>query len=339
MNLPLTFRLLLWPFSVVYGVAARLHAWLYAQGIYTTKRLNTPVISVGNLTVGGTGKTPMVLWLAERYLAEGKRVAILSRGYRGTGGTSDEVEMMKGRLGDRVVFGVGPDRYLEARRIETEQPVSVFLLDDGFQHLELARDVDLVLVDSTTFDSKKWLLPAGSMREPLSAVRRASAVVLTRMSSERSDSATRQSIHEVADVPTFSAETKLLGYRHVGNGQHANLEEDALPPQPVFAFCGIGNPSAFLSDLKRWGIMIAGQQVFGDHHSYSAHDTKVLEAHAQRVGAKSLLTTEKDVQNLKKLRFSELPLYCCRIALELRDDKELCLLLKRKIASRTGAAA
>jgi tetraacyldisaccharide 4'-kinase len=340
MTMPLPYRLLLLPLSLMYGAAARLHAWLYAQGIYTTKRLSTPVISVGNLTVGGTGKTPMVLWLAERFLAEGKHVGILSRGYGGTGGSSDEVEMMKERLGDRAVFGVGSDRYVEGRRIEAEQPVNVFLLDDGFQHLELARDVDIVLVDSTTFDSTKWLLPAGSMREPLSALRRASAVVFTRVSSERSDSTARQATRKASEnLPTFSAETRLLGFRCVSKGQQADVAEDELPPQPVFAFCGIGNPSAFLSDLKRWGIGIAGQQVFRDHHFYTAHDAKILEAHAQRAGAKALLTTEKDIQNLKKVHFSELPLYCCRIALELSDDKEFCLLLKNKIASRKGAAA
>jgi tetraacyldisaccharide 4'-kinase len=340
MRLPLPYRLLLLPLSLMYGAAARLHAWLYAKGIYTTKRLSTPVISVGNLTVGGTGKTPMVLWLAERFLAEGKHVGILSRGYRGTGGSSDEVEMMKDRLGDRAVFGVAANRYVEGRRIEAEQPVNVFLLDDGFQHLELARDVDIVLVDSTTFDSTKWMLPAGSMREPLSALRRASAVVLTRVSSGGPDSSASQAIHkDAAGVPTFCAETKLLGFRCVSKGQQADLPEDELPPQPVFAFCGIGNPSAFLDDLKRWGIGISGHHVFRDHHSYTAHDSKILEAHALRTGAKALLTTEKDIQNLKKAHFSGLPLYCCRIALEVRDETEFCLLLKNKIASRKGAAA
>src|ERR1700739_3717093 len=135
MNLPLPFRLLLWPFSLVYGAAARLQAWLYAHRIYTAKRLNAPVVSVGNLTVGGTGKTPMVVWLAEKFLAEGKHVAILSRGYRGSDGTSDEVEMLKARLGDRVVFGVGPDRYVEGRRIESEHQGVFFFLDAGVKHL------------------------------------------------------------------------------------------------------------------------------------------------------------------------------------------------------------
>src|SRR6266403_3077622 len=117
MNLPRALRILLWPLSKLYGLYVRLRRAFYARGWIKAKRLRAKVISVGNLTVGGTGKTPMVLWLAEKFLAEGKSVAILSRGYRGTGGTSDEVEMMKERLGDRVVFGVGPDRYKEGKRI------------------------------------------------------------------------------------------------------------------------------------------------------------------------------------------------------------------------------
>src|SRR5580692_652934 len=140
MNLPPWLRLLLWPASVIYGDLARLRARLYAQGTLKTKRLNTPVISVGNLTVGGTGKTPMVIWLAERFLAEGKRVGILSRGYKGNGGTSDEIELMRSRLQSRARFGVGADRYSEGRRLEENDEVDVFLLDDGFQHLQLHRD-------------------------------------------------------------------------------------------------------------------------------------------------------------------------------------------------------
>jgi tetraacyldisaccharide 4'-kinase len=338
MNLPLPIRLLLWPFSVVYGLAAQSHAWLYAQGIYSKKHLNAPVVSVGNLTLGGTGKTPMVLWLAEKFLEQHKRVAILSRGYRGTAGTSDEVQMMKERLGDRVIFGVGPDRFKEGRRIETENPVSVFLLDDGFQHLELVRDFDLVMVDSTTFDSNGGLLPAGNMREPLSALRRASAVVLTRTRGEGVNSAAVQAIREVADLPTFCAETRLLGFRCVsGDGKRVPGRE-AGPPQPVFAFCGIGNPDAFFSDVKSWGVEVAGNKVFRDHHVYTARDLRILEEQAQLVGAKALLTTEKDLQNLAKLRFTKLPLFCCKIAIDVRDGEALCALIKKKIAARPGFA-
>ena len=148
MNIPRPLAIALWPLSLVYGSAAKLRAWLYKQGWLKQKRLNRPVISVGNITVGGTGKTPMVIWLAEKLLAEGKHVAILSRGYRGANGTSDEIELMKQRLQGRVQFGVGSDRYAEAQRLDAAG-VDVYLLDDGFQHLQLARDADIVLVDST----------------------------------------------------------------------------------------------------------------------------------------------------------------------------------------------
>src|SRR5258707_9818079 len=127
MNLPPLLRILLWPLSQVYGIYVRCRYRLYARGWLKPKRLNATVISVGNLTVGGTGKTPMVLWLAEKFLAEGKRVAILSRGYRGKHGTSDEIELLRARLGSRVRFGVGADRFAEGRKLEEAEPVDIFL--------------------------------------------------------------------------------------------------------------------------------------------------------------------------------------------------------------------
>src|SRR4029077_19960717 len=111
MNISPLVRMLLWPLSLLYGAIVRLRVWLYAKGLLKRRRLKAPVISVGNLTVGGTGKTPVVIWLAQKFLADGKRVAILSRGYRGGNGTSDEIELMKFRLQGRVSFGVGKDRF------------------------------------------------------------------------------------------------------------------------------------------------------------------------------------------------------------------------------------
>ena len=142
-------RMLLWPLSAIYGAFVRVRVWLYALGWVEKKRLKGKVISVGNLTVGGTGKTPMVIWLAEKFLADGKRVAILSRGYKGANGTSDEIELMKFRLQGRVSFGVGKDRFAEGHQLESQQPVDVFLLDDGFQHLKLRRDLDILLMDAS----------------------------------------------------------------------------------------------------------------------------------------------------------------------------------------------
>src|SRR6184192_362214 len=160
MTFPRPVRILLYPLSILYGGIVRLRMRLYEQGWLKRKRLKGTVISVGNLTVGGTGKTPMVIWLAEKFLAEGKRVAILSRGYRGSNGTSDEVELMKFRLQGRVAFGVGENRFAEGRRLESQQPIDIFLLDDGFQHLQLARDLDLLLVDSSRPLRNQSLLPS-----------------------------------------------------------------------------------------------------------------------------------------------------------------------------------
>src|SRR5881398_1732709 len=149
MNVSPLMRMMFWPLSVVYGAVVRLRVLLYQKGWLKQKRLKGTVISVGNLTVGGTGKTPMVIWLAEKFLAEGKRVAILSRGYRGSNGTSDEVELMKFRLQGRVAFGVGKNRFTEGQRLAAQQPIDIFLLDDGFQHLQLARDLDILLMDAS----------------------------------------------------------------------------------------------------------------------------------------------------------------------------------------------
>src|SRR5262245_60715641 len=135
MELPVPIRVLLWPLSILYGILVRLRVWAYRSGLKKQKRLRGKVISVGNLTVGGTGKTPMVIWFANRFLSEGKRVAILTRGYAGSSGTSDEVELMRAQLGDRVAIGVGPNRFETGSRLEAEAPVDVFLVDDGYQHL------------------------------------------------------------------------------------------------------------------------------------------------------------------------------------------------------------
>jgi tetraacyldisaccharide 4'-kinase len=331
MDWPLVVRLFLWPYSAVYGAAARLHAWLYRQGVYPVKRLSVPVISVGNLTVGGTGKTPMVLWLAERFLSEKKHVGILSRGYRGSGGTSDEIEMLKSRLGNRVAFGVGPDRHKEGMYLQKEHPIDVFLLDDGFQHQELARDVDIVLVDSTRPLHREHLLPAGRLREPVSAISRASIVVFTRV--QRAPLGAPE-IQKFPRLPIFPAVTKLLRFKQISAGTSTGVED---LPQPVFAFCGIGNPKSFFADLERWGVKVAGKSTFRDHHAYADEDVRRICKSAKESGAVAVLTTEKDLQNLASKKFS-LPLYCCEIALDIPDSAQFWSVITQLLAARTGAS-
>lgn len=330
MNVPYPIRLLLWPISVSYGWVAQFRALLYDKGILESKRLMAPVVSVGNLTVGGTGKTPMVLWLAERFLGEGKRVAILSRGYHGTRGTSDEVEMMKRRLGDRVPFGVGPNRYQEGRRIESEQAVDVFVLDDGYQHLQIERDVNVLMLDGSKKIREQWLLPAGELREPVSACGRADVIVVTRKQERPDIQAGDSHEHQI-----FYAQTRLLGFRKAREEGTPSFVNE-LGQGPFFAFCGIGNPRAFFKDLQAWHIPLAGTQEFRDHHHYSRADAEELERLATKAGAKGLVTTEKDEQNLRDITF-DLPVYVAVIDLVFPAESELDATLRRLMTPRKKA--
>lgn len=332
MNLPLAVRILLWPFSVLYAVYALLRAWLYGHGGLRQGRLRGKVISVGNLTVGGTGKTPMVMWLAEKFLAQGKRVAILSRGYRGSRGTSDEIELMKHRLGSRVAFGVGKDRFAQGQRIEAANPVDIFLLDDGFQHLQLARDVDILLLDGSR-KVKQPLLPAGALREPVGASARADLIVVTRKTERREIEALFSHKFSI-----FYAQTRLLGFHRLGGADHLRYLSE-IGPGPFFAFCGIGNPQAFFDDLLHWHVPIAGKRSFRDHHRYSMKDLQDLKREALRAGAISFVTTEKDACNISEATGLELPIYAAAIEMAMSSESEFDAALDRKLAVARGVTA
>jgi tetraacyldisaccharide 4'-kinase len=295
--------------------------------------LRGTVISIGNLTVGGTGKTPMVLWLAEKFLGEGKRVAILSRGYRGSGGTSDEIELMKRRLQNRVTFGVGKDRWAEGRRIEEKQSVDIFLLDDGFQHLPLARDLDILMLDGSHKLKDQWLLPSGLLREPISACRRADILIVTRKTERPEVEA-----GDAERVSIFYAQTRLLGFRRYGEQSHMqHLSE--MGHGPFFAFCGIGNPQAFFDDLSRWHVPVAGQSIFRDHHRYKATDLSQLGKSAQGAGAIAFVTTEKDAENLVEAGVPSMPVFVAVIDFALSAESELLAALERKLQSVHGVPA
>lgn len=333
MTLPKPMQILFYPFSFLYGRIVRLRTSFYEKGWLKPKRLNGTVISVGNLTVGGTGKTPMVLWLAEKFLAEGKCVAILTRGYRGSNGTSDEIEILKHRLGNRVLFGVGKDRYAQGRRLEAQNTVDVFLLDDGFQHLQLARDLNILMLDGSINLKDELLLPAGPLREPISACRRANILIVTRKT-ERPDIEAKDS-HKFS---IFYAQTRLRGFRLAGNQEVPDyLTEIGLGP--FFAFCGIGNPDAFWNDLARWHVPLAGHKSFRDHHRYANSDVQQLELAAERTGAKAFITTEKDEQNLEQNPPFKRPVYIAVIDFVLSSESEFLASIDRILLARQGAAA
>jgi tetraacyldisaccharide 4'-kinase len=335
---------LLWPLSLPYAAIARLRTRAYQKGILRQSHLDGVVISVGNLTVGGTGKTPMVLWIAERLLAEGKSIGILTRGYRGKpvsasdtksretndpgpSSTSDEVQLLQSRLENRVLFGVGADRYKNGLALAT-RGIDWFILDDGFQHLRLARDVDIVLIDASNPFGGGHLLPAGRLREPRTALERADLVVITRSNHAPAiESIARR--HSAA--PIFYARTALASVYSPSNSQLAASEARS---KILFAFCGIGNPAAFIADLRAWGFQIAGYRSFPDHHRYLPSDIAAIEKQAREAGAAGLICTEKDRFNLEVAQPS-MHLWVCSISLHIDREDDFWQALMKKAQSGT----
>jgi tetraacyldisaccharide 4'-kinase len=309
----------------------------YRLGWLKTRRLRRPVISVGNLSVGGTGKTPMVISMAGILLAAGRRPCILTRGYgrrRGKGPTlldpeerlvydaravGDEPAAMAKALPD-VPIVVGADRFRGGTIAERAFRPGVFLLDDGFQHLGLYRDLDVVLLDVTTPPSELKLLPAGRLRETFQALKRADWVVLTR--TELGDASRMEARVRTANPQAriFRCSTKFAGLAAARNGQPEPHEK--LLGKKVAAFCGIGNSAAFFADLRTWGFNVAAERAFADHHVYQHRDLENIFALARASRAEAVLTTEKDLMNLPPRWQAPMPLFACCICLEIENKME-----------------
>ena len=315
---------LLWPLSLPYGAAAHLRARAYETGLLRQQRLDGVVISVGNLTVGGTGKTPMVLWIAQRLLADGKRVGILTRGYRGeaentaTGEpTSDEVRLLKARLGSQVAFGVSANRFAAGQKLSC-QGVGWFVLDDGFQHLSVARDVDIVVIDASNPFGGGRLLPAGRLREPRTALSRADIVVISRSSHAP---AIEAAVRRDSDAPIFYARPQLEAVR-IFRGAYPGDEEANARSQKLFAFCGIGNPNAFVADLRSWDFDVGAYKFFPDHHRYTPRDIAAIEREARAAGSGGVICTEKDIFNLGGVDLRALEVRYCSISMCVDNETE-----------------
>jgi tetraacyldisaccharide 4'-kinase len=337
---------ILWPLSLPYAAAAQFRAAVYKSRIVRPKHLAATVISVGNLTVGGTGKTPMVLWIAQRLLAEGRRPGILTRGYRGhatnstdsaqdgagAASTSDEVQLLKGRLGPEVAFGVGANRFVAGREL-LRRGVDWFILDDGFQHLQLARDVNILLIDATDPFGGGRVLPAGRLREPRPALARADIIVITRSVHAP---AVEALIRRYSQAPIFYAFPRPLPVRFA-RGEYPGREDGEALSKRLFAFCGIGNPHAFLADLRNWGFHITACKFFPDHYHYAARDIQKLEQHAVASGAEGLICTEKDIFNLGEGRAQAVEIRYCPISLQVSDAEGLWRAIETTAEARKAA--
>ncbi|MBI1925304.1 tetraacyldisaccharide 4'-kinase [Candidatus Poribacteria bacterium] len=341
--LPALIRALLTPLSWIYGSLVIARGWLYERRILKPKRLPCAVISVGNITVGGTGKTPTVIWIAKYMRDAGFRVAILLRGYRrqkrsspiavvsdgkeillSTAESGDEAQMIA-KVTPGVPVLVGKDRYGAGLEAIRRWGVQVVILDDGFQYRQLARELDIVTVDGTQAFGTGRLLPAGTLREPISALRRADAILLTRMDvvkarGDKAPTTVRATIEKYVKAEQIgeSCHQPTTLYR-LGTGEKIGLS--LLKGQRALAVCGIGNPGAFADTLRRYEPQHVELLAFPDHHRYTPSDLIVIRDRARLAGANMIVITQKDEQKL--LAFSdELPILVLVIELVLTTGQE-----------------
>ena len=315
------FRLL----APLYGLGVRIRNLTFNWGWKKTYRAELPIISVGNLTTGGTGKSPFVIWLAQQLRSRGRRVCVLSRGYKGTEqGENDESLELADRLPD-VPQLVDPDRVASAKIAVEELEMEVALLDDGFQHRRLHRDLDLVLIDATQPFGYGHLLPRGLLREPKSALARASRIVITRSNliSKAELETLKQKLtryHPLSEIAvTITEPTGLLQ----ADGRTISLAQ--IAPLPVFAFCGLGNPAAFFKTVEPLCTQLVGQRAFPDHHAYSPQELTQLAAEAKQQGAGALLCSHKDLVKIGRSQLGEIPLYALLIDIRFLAGEESLL--------------
>jgi tetraacyldisaccharide 4'-kinase len=315
-----------------------------------------PVISVGNITAGGTGKTPVVTSLARVLAREGRRVCILTRGYGRTDPKSRVVVSDGERLladaregGDEprllaeILLGVAAvvsdaDRVGAARWAIQNLDSGVFILDDGFQHLRIARDLNIVTLDGIAPWGGGKLLPRGFLRESPRSLARADCIIITRAEQTPNLHALCDEARRLSNgrASVLSCRTRTIGVRPFSSSAFSDTPAETSPQQPVIAFCALGNPRAFFAHIRRDGYQATHTRAFPDHHVYTQRDVDSLTREAAKHGARTLLTTAKDAVKLRSLRF-DLPCYVLDVDLEFDDDRELLELVRRSIsASQTS---
>jgi len=327
-----------WPYRLAVG-------WRnsrYDSGRAMVHRLDVPVVSVGNLTLGGTGKTPMVAWIAGWLTEHGRRVAIVSRGYKAHSADGNDEARELAALLPGVLHLQDADRVAAGRRAVQAMGAQVLVLDDAFQHRRIARDLDLVMLDALEPLGFGRVFPRGLLREPPEVLRRAGVIALSR--ADLVDCARRAAIR--AEAARLSPGATWIEVRHAPrcllaiDGSRSSLEQ--LFGQPVAAFCGLGNPDGFRRTLQQCGYTVAGFRAMGDHHCYSRADLKSLEHWGEQLGVSGLLCTHKDLVKIDPAWLERLPLWAVCVAVEfLHGQVELEQHLERVLSThgRNGETA
>lgn len=329
--------LVLPPLSALYGAVTRTRLAMYKRGTFHTTKLDRPVISVGNMTAGGTGKTPLVEWVAKIIAGAGKNVCILTRGY-GRENPQRQVVVSDGKTILATPTEAGDEPYLLATKLLGTAAVicnadrisagryaienldaDCFVLDDGFQHLRLARDLNIVTIDATNPWGGGQLLPYGRLREPLAGLIRADCIVITRSDQAENLETLQAEIRAlIRGLPISVFESTMKPVRSL------------LPTGPIAAFCAVGNPTAFFRQLRESDYEVVLEKSFADHHAYTQNDADELVRAATRAGAASLITTAKDAVKLRSLHFS-LPWHVFEIEISIEDEGALTQLIRTAV--------
>ena len=314
-------RALLRAAEVPYTAAVNWRNRGFDSGRRKIERVGVPVISVGNLSLGGTGKTPLVEWLARWLRSRGVRVTIVSRGYGAEAGArNDEALELEERLPD-VPHLQNPDRVAAAEVAIEEFECQCIVLDDGFQHRRLARDLDLVLIDALEPFGFGHVFPRGTLREPLVGLARAHVVALSR--ADLLEPQERAKIKAVVERAAPQALWLELAHAPRSFASSAGKEQslDWIRGRSLVAFCGIGNPAGFRRTLEGLGAAVADFREFPDHHAYQRYDIEALAAWGDRLGADALVCTAKDFVKLRVEQIGRLPLWSLAIELKITSGQ------------------
>ncbi len=346
-------RALLWLPAKLYELAVRLRVVAYETAYLKQRKLDATVISVGNLTLGGAGKTPMVDYIARYLKSEGHSVAILTRGYaRKSSGMrvlndpsaervaagcygefGDEPLMLARSLSDIPII-VNKRRFDAGRWAEERLGSEVLVLDDGYQHLALARDLNILLIDASDPLGGFEMLPFGRLREPLYGIKRADAIIITRADRPFDQGQTQAIIKYYCGdrVPVMYFYSTITKLRHLPTDEVYDAKNFA--GWNVAIACGIGNPQAFAEDILQIGINIVSENFFADHHAFKQEDLDRLARDAQDAGADAIVTTEKDAVRLEGLTLGEVPIYTAQLEIQSDDEVRLKSLLLRTVSVR-----
>ena len=368
-------RALLWLPAKLYELAVRFRVAAYETAYLKPKRLNSIVISIGNITLGGTGKTPFAEYIARYLMQEGHSVAILTRGYsRGSHGRrvlnfpphsrtgesysgaardtalghssesgpkaprefGDEPLMLARALQDVPII-IDKDRFAGGEWAERETGSRVMILDDAYQHLALARDLNILLLDATDPFGGFEMAPFGRLREPLYGLKRADAVIVTRAHRpfDQAQVLTVLKLFCGETLPVMYFHSTLARLRHLATGETYDAREFAGWNGALM--CGIGNPLAFADDVLQIGVNIVSESFFADHHYFTQEELDRVNRAAEEAQAHAILVTEKDAVRLEGLRFGGIPVYAAQLEIHGDDEVRLKSLLLRTVTSKTAA--